>query len=338
MGRATRRSHNLESLMEPLEPFRNDEEVCINRPDEAWVWRKGGFQRFEIAMDAEDLIDLAHVAMAQRRADASPLPGTDIETADGRLLRFQAILPPCVRDGLPAVAIRQATEDDTTLEELASSGLFSRTRKAEQKRDIGPAMREILAHYEAEDWLAFLKGIVHHRLTVLLVGSNGTGKTHIGRALLKAVPLSERLNTLADADELSRLPHPNAVHAYYAKDGAGGRPKASKVVEAFLRMRIGRPVVGEVRDGDGAVGFLRMCASGHSGGITTAHAPTARGAIKTIRVMLRSTEDGQSMSDQDIDDHLREMIHVVIKTERSAAEGFSVPEIWFPAADVVRAA
>lgn len=337
MGRAVRRSHNLESLMAPLEPFKHDEEVVINRPGEAFVWRDGGFRRFEVDMSEDDLMDLAHVAMAQRRADAgaergNPLPGTDIEMPDGRQLRFQAILQPCVRDGAPAIALRQATEKDTSVEEIVAGGVFDGTRRAED-RAIDEGLREVINLYRDGNWLGFMKALPLSGLTVLLVGANGTGKTHIGRALLREVPLEERLMTLAHADELSRLPHRNAVHAYYAKDGHGGRPRATKVVEAFKRMRIGRPIVAEVADGDSTLAFLRMCASGHRGGITTGHAPHTKASIKTLRVMLKGTDDGRAMSDDDLDAHLRELIHVVIHTERTRARGFKVPEVWFPAAE-----
>lgn len=336
MGRAIRRSHNLESLMAPLAPFRDDEEVVINRPGEAFVWRGGGFHRFDVDLDDEDLVDLAHVAMAQRRADAgdrNPLPGTDLDMPDGRLLRYQAIMAPCVRDGFTATAIRQASDEDPSLEEIVSAGVFEDTRRAEDRPAVDGGLRDAIALYRDGDWLGFLKATVARRLTVLLVGANGTGKTHIGRALLREVPLDERLCTLAHADELSKLPHRNAVHAYYAKDGHAGRPRATKVVEAFKRMRIGRPVVSEAADGDSALAFLRMCASGHSGGITTAHAPSTRAAIKTLRILLKGTDDGRATSDADLDAHLRDLIHVVIHTERTQARGFKVPEVWFPAAE-----
>ena len=336
MGRAIRRSHNLENLMAPLAPFRDDEEVVINRPGEAFVWRDGGFQRFDVDMDEEDLTDLAHVAMAQRRADAgerNPLPGTDLDMPDGRLLRFQAFMPPCVREGSTAIAIRQATDEDTSVEEIVAGGVFDDTRRVEDRDGIDAGLRDVINLYRDGNWLGFLKALPLSGLTTLLVGANGTGKSHIGRALLREVPLDERLCTLAHADELSRLPHRNAVHAYYAKDGHGGRPRATKVVEAFKRMRIGRPVVAEVADGDSTLAFLNMSASGHRGGITTGHAPSTRGAIKTLRVMLKGTDDGRAMGDDDLDAHLRDLIHVVIHTERTRARGFKVPEVWFPAAE-----
>lgn len=328
-------SHNLESLLAPLEPFAYSEEVVINRPNEAWVWQAGAFHRHTIAMDAEDIIDLAHVAAAQRRRDVgpdSPLLGTDLELPNGDLLRFQVILPPCVRDGMPAMAIRRATESSTTLDELDDSGLFLTTRQARG----GPtkADRELLELYRAGQWLPFLKAVVRHRKTVVLCGSTGSGKTHLGKALLREVPLTERLNTISDTDELSKLPHQNAVHSFYAKDGERGRVRALQLVEAHLRMRIGRPIINEIRDGEAALAFLRMTASGHPGGVTTMHSPSARGALNTMRIMLKQTDEGRAVSDQDLIDRLRKSINVIIHCDRSPENGFGMPEVYFAASEM----
>jgi len=331
-------SHNLESLLAPLEPFAHSEEVVINRPNEAWVWQGGEFQRHAIAMGAEDIIDLAHVAAAQRRRDVgadSPLLGTDLELANGDLLRFQVILPPCVRDGMPAMALRRASESSATLDLLDASGLFLTTKQSHG----GPtkADRELLDLYRAGQWLPFLKAIVRYRKTVVLCGATGAGKTHVAKAMLREVPLTERLNTISDTDELSKLPHRNAVHSFYAKDGERGRVRALQLVEAHLRMRIGRPIINEIRDGEAALAFLRMNASGHPGGITTMHAPSARGALNTLRIMLKQTDEGRAVSDQDLVDRLRESIDVIIHCDRSPENGFGMPEVYFAASELVLA-
>lgn len=331
-------SNNLQSLLAPLEQFAYSEEVVINRPGEAWVWKDGGFHRHAVDMDADDIIDLAHVAAAQRRRDVgpdSPLLGTDLELPNGDLLRFQVILPPCVRDGMPAMAIRRATESNSTLDELDASGLFLTTKQAHG----GPtaADRELLDLYRAGQWLPFLKAVVRHRKTVVLSGRTGSGKTHVAKSLLREVPLTERLNTISDTDELSKLPHRNAVHSFYAKDGERGRVRALQLVEAHLRMRIGRPVINEIRDGEAALAFLRMTASGHPGGITSMHSPSARGSLDTLRIMLKQTDEGRAVSDQDLVDRLRESIDVIIHCDRSPENGFGMPEVYFAASELATA-
>lgn len=328
-------SNNLQSLLAPLEQFAYSEEVVINRPGEAWVWKDGGFHCHAVDMDADDIIDLAHVAAAQRRRDVDPLLGTDLELPNGDLLRFQVILPPCVRDGMPAMAIRRATESNSTLDELDASGLFLTTRQAHG----GPtaADRELLGLYRAGQWLPFLKAVVRHRKTVVLAGMTGSGKTHIAKNLLREVPITERLNTISDTDELSKLPHQNAVHSFYAKDSGRGGVRALQLMEAHLRMRIGRPIINEVSDGEAALAFLRMGASGHSGGITTMHSPSARGALNTLRIMLKQTDEGRAVSDQDIIDRLRESIDVIIYCDRSPENGFGMPEVYFAASELAAA-
>ena len=58
------------------------------------------------------------------------------------------------------------------------------------------------------------------RKTMIICGTNASGKTHISKAALGAVPAEERLITIEDAPELRGLDrlHPNSVSLYYDKD------------------------------------------------------------------------------------------------------------------------
>jgi len=59
----------LTSLLEPLQPYFGDpgvEEIIVNRPGEVWVWRAGAFERHEIALDADDIIDIGTPVRVRR--------------------------------------------------------------------------------------------------------------------------------------------------------------------------------------------------------------------------------------------------------------------------------
>ena len=121
-------------------------------------------------------------------------------------------------------------------------------------------------------------------------------------------PPEERLITIEDAPELRGLDrlHPNSVSLYYDKDGKGG-VTASVLVEAALRMRIGRLFLQEIRDGVGAIAFLLALQTGHTGGITTIHASDCLAVFDRLRVLVKQAPGGASISDTDITTQLRSL-------------------------------
>ena len=112
-------------------------------------------------------------------------------------------------------------------------------------------------------------------LSLLVSGGTGSGKTTLLSALLAAVPASERLVTVEDAEEL-RPPHPHVVRlvARQANVEGAGTISLRDLVRQALRMRPDRIVVGEVRGAE-VVDLLAALNTGHEGGAGTVHANTA---------------------------------------------------------------
>ena len=127
---------------------------------------------------------------------------------------------------------------------------------------------------------------------------------------------------------LDRL-HPNSVSLYYDKDSKGG-VTASVLVEAALRMRIGRLFLQEIRDGVGAIAFLLALQTGHTGGITTIHASDCLAVFDRLRVLVKQAPGGASISDTDITTQLRSLVDVIVHAGRDGST-FKVDEVWFRA-------
>jgi type IV secretion system protein VirB11 len=319
-------SVTLDHLLEPLAHWLDDpsvEEICIQRPGEAWVYSGGRFVRHEVPLDADEIEDIAIVAAAQRQQDVShrrPLLATDL-VGRGRL---QAVIYPCVAEGFPSLTIRRGSCEWPTLDELEASGLFSATKPVKNTADDD----ELIALYRAGDWKNFLASAVRKRKTVVICGTNASGKTHISKAALGAVPMDERLITIEDAPELRDLPHPNSVSLYYDRDAEDGAITASELVEAALRMRIGRLFLQEIRDGAAAIAFLLALQTGHSGGITTIHAADCAAVFDRLRVLIKQTPGGAAVSDADINSQLHALVDVIVHAARDAGR-FFVDEVWF---------
>lgn len=316
----------LDHLLEPIDHFLEDpavEDVCIQTPHVAWIYANGQYMRQEVALDATDIEDIAIVAAAQRRQDihyGRPLLSTDLK-GRGRL---QAAVYPCVPEGHPCLTIRRGSSAWPTLAELAEQGLF---RNAKQKREI-QRDEELLKLYHEGRHDEFLALAVRRKRTIIGIGNNAAGKTHLSKALIGEIPRDERLIVIEDAQELRDLPHPNSVTLYHKKDPGEGDITASHLVDAALRMRIGRLFLQEIRDGNSANAFLLALQTGHAGGITTVHASHCTAVFDRLRVLISRTPEGRGIKPEDITEQLHSLIDVVVHLSLIDVQR-KVDEIWF---------
>ncbi len=320
-------SATLEHLLSPIAHWLDDdavEDVCIQDTTSAWVYARGSFTHHPIDVDPFWAEDLAIVAAARRRQDISasrPLLDTGLPGRESR--RLSAIVHPCVAEGRVALTFRRGSKEWPTLEGLDQSGLFRNTVAAKERvKD-----ETLLGLYREKQWKTFLAEAVRRKKTIIVCGENSAGKTHISKALLDAIPRQERLIAIEDSPELIGIPHPNSVTLYYDKNGDGVSP--SHLVQAALRMRIGRLFLQEIRDGAGAAAFLETLQTGHSGGITTIHAPDCKGLFPRLRFVIKQTPWGAAMEDIDIDAQFRTLVDIAVHPVRLQDGEFGVGGIWF---------
>lgn len=317
-------SFTLDHLLSPLDQWLNDpavEEICINAPREAWVYSHGRFERHPVPLLAEEIEDIAIVAAAQRGQDVGlgrPLLSTDL-VGRGRL---QAVLVPCVAEGYPSLTIRRGSDDWPTLAGLVAGGLFRNTQTS--RREHTRADGHLIELYHSGQWEEFFAAAIKARKTIVCCGENASGKTHFSKAMIGEIPLNERLITIEDSAELRGLQHPNRVQLYWSKDGTG--VTSAQLVEAALRMRIGRLFLQEIRDGHAATAFLTALQTGHAGGITTIHAAHCQGVFDRLRVLIKLVHG--DVSDNDITTQLKQLVDIIVHNARDDG-GFEVDEVYF---------
>jgi pilus assembly protein CpaF len=238
----------------PLEPLLADErvsDVLVNGPGEVWVDRGDGLDRAPVGFRDEAAVRrLAQrlAASAGRRLDVAR-PSVDARLAGG--IRLHAVLPPVSPAGT-VLSLRVLRRRAFTLPELVDRGT------------VVPGLAELLVR------------LVRRRVSFLVTGGTGTGKTTLLTTLLSEVPPGERIVLVEDSGELAPdHPHVVRLEARTANvEGAGGVDLRSLVREA-LRMRPDRIVVGEVRGGE-VVELLAALNTGHDGGAGTVHASGPR--------------------------------------------------------------
>ncbi|MER5639362.1 TadA family conjugal transfer-associated ATPase [Kitasatospora sp. NPDC002227] len=226
-------------------------DVLVNGPDEVWIDRGAGLERASAVRfaDAEAVRHLAHrlATAAGRRLDDAR-PWVDARLPDGT--RLHAVLPP-IAAGCTHISLRVCRSRPFTLDELVAAGA------------LPPVGAELLA------------GVVRARLSLLISGGTGTGKTTLLAALLGLVGPGERIVLAEDSAEL-RPDHPHVVRLQSRPPNQEGLGELTlrDLVRQALRMRPDRLVVGEVRGAE-ASDLLTALNTGHEGGSGTVHANTA---------------------------------------------------------------
>jgi pilus assembly protein CpaF len=136
------------------------------------------------------------------------------------------------------------------------------------------------------DIVDFLYAAVRARLSLLVCGGTGSGKTTMLNCLSAFVPEDERIVTIEDSAELSlQQPHVVRLETRTANLEGKGEITARDLVRNCLRMRPDRIVVGEVRGAE-VLDMLQAMSTGHDGSIATIHANSPRECLGRLEMMM----------------------------------------------------
>lgn len=320
---------SLALTLRPLQPIlarKEVTEVCMNKPHEAFIETDTGWQRERLPFADFDwcvrLAKLVAHATHQRIADDAPLLSAALPSGE----RIQIVLPPATAPGSIAMAIRRPAPHVWTLDDLAARGLFRATRRASEALDqTEQALLRLLAAGEYE---AFLRLAVRSRRNIVVSGATGSGKTTFTKALIRDIPVEERLITIEDAAELSLDAHANHVRLFYSKGEQGGAKVTPKqLLECCLRLRPDRILLAELRSEE-AWDYLRNVASGHPGSITSIHAASAALAFEQLTLLIKQSRAGADLARADIKHLLYQLVDVVVQFGRDGRERV-ITELWY---------
>ena len=324
----------LRCLLYPIEPWLSDpatEEIAINRPCEAWVRQRGCFARHDVPLDLAALEEIAVLAGSLRRQEvgpATPLCATELPGGE----RLQICLPPAVPVGTVSLTIRKPGETVAPISAVGSRYRvdgWNSWKRRNQERDHGG----LLELFDSGDIEAFLAAAVRSRLTTLLCGATGSGKTTMSKTLISAIDPAERIIAIEDTLELV-ISQPNHVRLLYSKDNLSGASiDAEALLQASLRMRPDRVLLQELRD-DAAWTYVNEVVSGHPGSITTIHGADAPQAFKRLFALVKGSAKGARWDDRTLIDLLAAAVDLIIPFENSGAT-YRIGEVWF-AADATR--
>lgn len=248
----------------PIEPLLKDptvNDILINTHKLCFVERFGKLERANVHFkDEAHLLRIINkiVSGVGRRVDESS-PMVDARLPDGS--RVNVAIRPISVDG-PLVSIRKFAERPFDLSRLIENGTLC------------SAMGELL------------QAAVRGRISLLISGGTGTGKTTILNALSNFIPDDERLITIEDAAELQlQQLHVGRLETRPPNIEGRGEVRQRDLVKNALRMRPDRIIVGECR-GEEAFDMLQAMNTGHEGSMTTIHSNSPRDALKRLEQMV----------------------------------------------------
>jgi pilus assembly protein CpaF len=276
----------------PLEALLRDtsiSDILVNTASKVYIERGGRLERVATRFrDNEHLLQIINriVSRVGRRVDDSS-PMVDARLPDGS--RVNAVIPPLALDG-PLLSIRRFGGKPLRFADLVSSA------------SITPHM------------VGLLGACVKARVSILISGGTGTGKTTLLNALSAFIPESERVVTIEDAAEL-QLQQEHVARMETRPPNVEGRGEivARDLVRNALRMRPDRIIVGEVR-GSEVMDMLQAMNTGHEGSMTTIHANTPRDAITRIESMAGMS--GVNLSESLVRQTISRSLEVIVQLSR----------------------
>jgi pilus assembly protein CpaF len=276
----------------PLEPLLKDptiNDILINGHECVYVERLGILEPTGVRFkDEAHLLRIINkiVSAVGRRVDESH-PMCDARLLDGS--RVNVAVRPVAIDG-PLMSIRKFSKKPLNLNKLVDVGA------------LRPQMAELLA------------AAVRARVTLIISGGTGSGKTTMLNALSAFISEKERLLTIEDAAELQlQQPHVGRLETRPPSIEGKGEIRQRDLVKNALRMRPDRVILGECR-GEEAFDMLQAMNTGHEGSVATVHANTPRDAISRLEQMIGMA--GLPMTVASIRGQIAAAIRVIVQLSR----------------------
>lgn len=278
----------------PIEPLLKDPDVTdivIQRYDNIVVERKGKIEKVNITFNDEKhlrtIID--RIVQSTGRQINVSTPYVDSRLRDGS--RINATIPPISPMGA-TLTIRKFNNAVLSGDDYLKFG------------SLTPEMLE------------FLQTAVKARVSMIVSGGTGTGKTTLLNMLSQSIPKDELIITIEDTLEL-KLQQPNVrrMEVRLSNNESMANVDQELLVKNALRQRPDRIVLGETRDGT-IVDLISAMSTGHEGSLTTIHANSPENMINVRIPILYSMNAKSNFSEKAIYMQVAEALHLIVQIRR----------------------
>lgn len=232
-------------------------EIMVNGPQQIFIEKNGKLYKSSIYFnDEQDLNDKIQQLFAKQNKRIDGLtPIADTLLDDGS--RVNAILSPISKNG-SSLTIRKFCGIKPTQEALLENQSLT------------------------QSCLNFLKNCVLNKESIFICGGTGVGKTTLLNVLSTFILQEERIVTIEDTAELELLhPHWVRLEARQGQLDGLGEISIARLIQAALRMRPDRLIVGEIR-GQEAAQLIHAANTGHPGSLCTGHANSCEDMVRRL--------------------------------------------------------
>jgi type IV secretion system protein TrbB len=234
-------------------------EIIVNEDGRVWFESYGkGMHEADLVLptvQVESLVGTVAASLGSVANASNPIVEGELPIAG---IRFEGLLPPVARK--PCCVMRKPAQVLYTLDDYIRDGILDQNH-AEVLRDA-----------------------IDQRLSIVVAGGTGSGKTTLAAALINEMvgrsDPNERYVIIEDTLEIScRARNLVQLHTAEAAD-------MTRLVRTTMRLRPDRIIVGEVRGGE-ALALLKAWNTGHPGGVTTIHANSAKAALMRLASLVQ---------------------------------------------------
>jgi pilus assembly protein CpaF len=266
------------------------EEIILNGVKQMWVLRANGAKEkvnlAELELDHDRILDQINRLVAPTGRQVNMMnPILNAKLPDGA--RINVVISP-IAEPSPSITIRRHRLVARRMADLLDLN------------SITP---------EAAD---FLEAAIHARMSILVCGGTGTGKTNFINVLATFFDADERVVVIEDTRELD-LKLDDVQYLTVRQDTSeSAHPITQRnLVANALRMRPDRILLGEVRGGE-AFDMLLANNTGHEGTITTVHANSATDAITRLLQLCALADEAQNFNPAYLAEWIARGFHLVI--------------------------
>lgn len=333
-------------MLTPLKPFFDDPEIteiCINEPFTVFVEKKGRWEQFSVEALTFDFLRRMGIAVATYAntmfSDSSPIVSAVLPNGE----RSQFVMPPACKDDTISVTIRKPSKTVHSIDSYVNSSFFNNLSSIKDASDADEQLIDLYYNFHASQvnnmpekarlTADFLVRAVELGKNIVIAGETGSGKTTFMKALMQAIPTSERIITIEDVPELLYgLPnHKNQVNLLYPSEATENSTiTAASLMRSCLRMKPDRILLAELRGGE-TFDFLNVCLSGHGGTITSCHAGSCKGVFDYLALKVMQSPVGKALPFDVIMQMLTNVLEVVvcIHNDKKHGKGRHVTELYY---------
>lgn len=278
----------------PIEKYIEDDtvtEIVVQRFDNVVIERDGKIVSVPDTFYSEEQLQTIIQRIVQKinRQINITEPIVDARLRDGS--RINATIPPVSPDGA-TLTIRKYNPHMLSGSDYVNIGSIS------------------------SQMLLFLSKCVAAKISMIVGGGTGTGKTTLLNMLSQYIPRQELIITIEDILEL-KLQQPNVrrMEVRIAKSKEMMNVDQQALVRAALRQRPDRIIMGEVRDGS-IVDLVSAMSTGHEGSMSTIHANSPKNMFEVRIPLLYEMNKDTNFSRQAIAMQMSEAVQLVVQIKR----------------------